>query len=384
MTTGATFAVRYAPLTFAAGEHKRLRQHLSEVFRYTQILPVGGAADLRLDPRTARLVRGGHVLAADALRQICAGLAPGLYGALAHISGLRHPGHGGTPISVAAAVDMYNRAVALRADACLANRSRMVLDLKARRLDGLIGAKYSYIDNLTFDEHAREVLRASPFTVRFSHGLLLGRHMTLMYLGEAPVFTVTAAGGCDAYYAGYWFANGETSGASKACAGVCLYRNDIGARALGVPTRLPGVKHVGADFRERLTQLFEGVVAKAAELANMRDRVQALPAQRLGFSGKAADDRQVQQRWITRLVRAGLPTGIAKEIATTTMYYGAHDDLSKTPAPLSAAALSRRSLYDLATVLMYRARQLGAANGGRLERVAYSIMSGRLTVGDQK
>lgn len=368
----ATLVVRPPTRIFGPGQGKRLRQHLDAVFTQTQLLEIESCEQLGLTP--AGRLADGSCLTTDALRQICGQLAPGLYTALMQLSGGYPPAKAYIPVSVPTAVQMYNAALGLRGDVVLAGQ-RLVRHLEAKRIDGLIGRRYQFFDNATFLEHIRDVLTNGPFPVQFYQGVLWGRQLWVVYRNPTPLFSLPFAEGEDVYYGGYWFSNSEISGGNRVAAGVCLYRGDLDIRAVGCPYRAPAVKHVGDDFKQRISGLFELVVEKARELPQLEGCLNTMRRQTLGYTGNAAADNEQRQRWAAKLVRGGVPLKLAREVVAHAAYFGAHDDLSRAPDVFTAAVVRQRTLYDLVTVLMYRAKELGPKSGERLERVAYNLIT---------
>ena len=383
MPTKPTLFVRPEVRRYGPGEAARLASDLLASSTSTLVEEVASASSLRLKPDGS--VAGGRRYTVEGLRQVCQVACPGLFQVVADMAGTGRRtarDDGDVPGSIVDATAIFNRVIELRFDSLFAARQRLIVDLRARTIDGLLGPGYTQIENVEVFERAAEAALQAGDQV-LDRATLAGRLMTARFASLSPLFSIDAPPGVDgddAFHAGTHLVNSEVGGESTLRAAPALRRARDGTCSLG--RWLGGRRvHAGREFRRKAETMFAEAAAAEPDAARTRAAMLALRAASLGLAGDTVRRAERLEAIVSRLRDAGLQLTVARRVALDAAYRGAYGPPGQVPAgpdDLTAAA-GRRSSFDLYAALTAAGRDLydhGQHEGP--ERAAHALLHGRM------
>ena len=171
--------------TYAAGEQAALAAKLAAMDRVTQTPYIGALAQVQLDHEGK--LPGGYRYTSTAFKQVCGLACPGLHQAVVDLSGIRRTSvQPRYDYSFADAVEVFNKALRIRYQERFDGKIRLIKDVKRHLVEGVMGPKYNFLENLAIYELSRDSMVASQVKVRFLEAILEGRRLMLRFVHVRP------------------------------------------------------------------------------------------------------------------------------------------------------------------------------------------------------
>lgn len=347
---------------------------LREMDTHTSLQSFNDCSDLQLD-REARTLRGSYRMTSAAWSQISQVIAPGLSKLLPDLAGATTRSEGDELlVDAVQAIRFWNSLVDLRFP--LFAKLRMILNDRDRTIEGLVGGRHQYLENLALYQEVVERLNTyHPGTVMYA-SLLVGRRLAIWFRNQQPLLTRTVDGQAWSAYAGFYFTNGEATGTSVRGTravftpyGVCLgpYKR------YGRKTR-----HVGHNFAARLGTM----LADVCQIELTEDRIAQGLDGLLEKSLKLPENgsRELRDARFKKLTHSltvlGVPKPLAVEIVEMSAAVGRRQG-TRSFEQVSGQAQSQRTLLDLFVPLLWTARKVNMARRERMEQAAFEMLEGR-------
>ena len=73
---------------------------------------------------------------------------------------------------------------------------RLIKDVNRHLVEGVMGPKYNYLENLALYDLAKDAMASSPVRVRFLEAVLEGRRLLLRFVHDRPLFVVNTSPWC--------------------------------------------------------------------------------------------------------------------------------------------------------------------------------------------
>ena len=298
--------------SYADHEEPVLVAKLADVDRVTQTPYVGNLSQIQLD-HEGRLP-SGYRYTSTAFKQICALACPGLNQAVIDLSGVRRTSDQPRgDYSFADAIEVFNKALRIRYAERFDGKVRLIKDVNRRLVEGVMGPKYSYLENRSLYDIAKDAMASSPVRVRFLEAVLEGRRLMLRYVHTKPLFVMDAGPGADGdrFSGGYHISNSEIGGEASVRVTTLLHSHRATTTSLGpFPGRGP-LAHTGKDFIIRLKRIFVRALAINQDGPLLARRMQALLGLPLSLG---SEERQREERLddlSLLLHRQNIPRGLA-------------------------------------------------------------------------
>jgi hypothetical protein len=363
---------------FARRQEAALARALDEAVRDTLIDEVSGLADVQLAPDGT--LAGGYRYTSTALRQVANLVGPGLYPLVVDLSGsVRDPERPREDYSFELARRTFNRMVELRLNR-LVGTHRLIRDTRGKTIDGVLGPRYSPIDNAEIFAQTKAAAASSVFPSIFLEAELTGRRLMLRFVHDHALFGILGDAGPIGYQTGLHVANSEVGGESTVRAATILRRMDDGTTSMG---RFLGGRrvHSGTGLARRVAMVFGEVAAHEPVACKLEARILALRAKTLGLGFDLDADRQARVRELAdRLAVRGVPKRSALQAVTAAMYCGDSGHGVSMPMLLSRTALEGRTAFDLYCALTAQAAALYATSREAVEQAAYNLLQGRISL----
>lgn len=377
----AVYRAHSQDLGEANGEPELL-QELQRSFRSTSLRPLKHPQEVMLD-QDCRVLRTFHY-STPALSAVCRLLGRGLTQLVFDLGGVERPGSVRRPVDLEMAMRIFNDTVKLRFDTKLKGR-QLVMDRQYARIDGLVGPRYELYQNLELYEHANQWLAKGPVPVKFHEAILMGRRLALRYRTESALFEVpTQRKTGEPFFGGYHLGNSETGDYSIRAA-VVIIRQWCDNKALAEFAEGGRVNHIRSkQFEQRLYRLLERVQLQACAATTLKGHVLRLMAKPLGLGQSEENQATRSQQLLQRLERFGMSTQLAKRVFERMLTSGSYRADSVVEASLRKAELweqySRRTEYDVFNAITFVAKALSMDSQERLERLAYQLMLGKISL----
>lgn len=368
--------VRPTITTFLHHEGERLGRTLRDLDQSTSVHPVHSEREFQLD--ADGLAGGEYHFTSYAFSQTAQIIAPGLSKLLPDISGaLVLPDDRQDLVDGPMTIDLWNKLVDLRFP--LFQRHRVIRNEETKTIEGLIGHKHQYLENMALYRYVSETLQNDQPNVKMYAAQLLGRRFAVWYRSDRPMFEVPMGVARWPFYYGYYFTNGEATGVSVRGTlaiftpkGICLgpYKA-FGGR----------VTHTGRDFFQRLGRMFTTVIDADLPTAVIREGAEALAVQSLGFIAdmKQAQRKQQAKKLVYSLSHIGVPQLLAKEVVAEGLAVGVSDSRA-TPLQNIGRVYAGRTLLDLFVPLLRLARQIDLSRREKIEQAAFEMLVGHFLV----
>lgn len=360
---------------FSRDREPALEAALRELVECTLVRDVDRARDLELGLDGVLL--GGYRFTSLALKQVCALACPGLYQAITDLAGCgRGPDAERSDYSFQEAVRIFNRVMAVRFEGRFAARIRLLVNLRTKLIDGVLGPRYVLVDNAEIYERARAAASEGARPMVFHQATLTGRRLQLRFVEPGPLFQLPGAPP-EVFQAGMHFANSEVGGESSVRAAILLVRARGGGAAMG--SYLGGRRvHTGKDFVARLGTLFAAAAAVEFDPARLRGRMEQLRQQPLGLDADP-DRRRDRLRTLGAILHEH---HIGRTIAHRALLQCVHSGAApvEPPYPAGEQMVRSRTVYDLYCALTSSGQVLYATAQEAIEQVAYAILSGRVRI----
>ena len=258
---------------FRRGEAASLESCLVETDRMTSVYPIASPVELQLT-RQGRTKRGDFRYTSYGFYQLAGLLGPGLGRFLPDLAGM-NPRQAVNCVDGEQAIRIFNDLIDLRLS--LFEQYRLVRNESLRVIEGLVGSRHRFLENLTMLRLAHDAL---PQTCEFYGGVLVGRRLALWFRSREPLFVIDLPA---------WPVLGITECRGDRCHASGVQHYILGG-AYHPPYRRFGfrVTHAGRDFDARLGQLF-GEVYNEPPLAEIREGVLKAKATRLGLRTTAIE-----------------------------------------------------------------------------------------------
>lgn len=358
--------------------------------RETQPVVIDREQDVLLDHYG--YIQGRYRLTVAALSQLCSELCPGLANVILSIAGARKrsTSHSNEAYSVRRAINTLNDMIRFRFSV-LKGRARLVIDRRAKHIEGIVGPKYHFLSNLElFSRVEKYLAQAAVQECQFYEAILAGRRMLLRYRNLEPTFRCVLPTSTkeEKFYSGWHFSNGELGDCSVKGA-AALFRGLDGACSISGYSDETRLVHLrGRKFEFKLGVLMGSVREQVYDLSALEDGMPRLAGRPLGFSTKREDCDRRRSQLLSILSKAGAPKKAADEALDSTLVHGASYYYKTDPGEYSrgigrgdaVASLAVRTEFDLYANLCGIARSHPPDQRERLEQVAYKLLTCDLTL----
>lgn len=372
---------------FGPKDERKLVRELDEKFKHLSVEEVESPKAVSLDAE-GRLP-GGLRFTAGAFAQLCGILSPGLYKVIADVAGLtRAPDTGADEYSFTEAVRFFNRMVDLRFSARIDGKVRLLVDLKAKQVDGLATATYAHLDNSDLYARAREAVDGADGRYVFDSATLRGRLFTVRFAEAEPSFSLPIPDGLgrdgedrDSFRHGLYFVNSEVAGESSVRGAPFLQRCLDGTFSLGYCFGDRALSHSGKRFYDNVSRLLGEAASYSPDRAKSKSYVQALSARPLEVFTEDVDRPREANRAIkSRLQEHGLSAEQAGAAIRDVIYRGAYG-IGRDVTLRGPSAVAVRTRFDLYSALTTLSRDYSATNQERVAHVAHLLLIGRIKLG---
>lgn len=355
---------------FHSGQAADLDRYLLHVERNTTAHPISDESELMLGT-DGSTQRGGYHYTVVSFRQLAQVIAPGLSTLLPDLSGaVRRKGIGDDLLDAVQARRIFNDLVQLRFSQL--SSYRLLRNETDKTIDGLIGHKHRSLENRTLLLAAND---AVPDDVIFHAGSVIGRKVVLWYRSQHPMFSISLGDEPWPFFYGYYFHNGEATGTSVR-GGLTVF-TPIGT-CLSPITKNHRVTHVGRDFNQRLSKMFQFILNEPVDVDQYHAGVDQLLETPLGYG--SLDDRAQKNRERT-IVRAlgelGIPQRWAADCLNEALYVG-RAGKQRRPVGRVDQLFASRTTFDLFCPVIRLARALPTNRREKIEQAAYKILIGKL------
>ena len=353
-----------------------LYEHLRWMETHTTVSHPRDFTDLQLD-ENGRTIAGGYRFTSTAFFQTAQIVAPGFSRFLPDISGnIVLPDGEDALIDGGMSTYVWNEMVEMRYSRFC--QHQVIKNEDSKTIEGLIGGKHQYLENLSLYQMAGEALQTYKPDVQMYAAQLTGRRLALWYRDAKPMYRLTIEDEDWPFYSGYYFTNGEATGLAVRGTLAIFTKKGI---CLGPYKRRGGrVTHTGKDFFQRLGQMFTGVTSVEVPVAELREGAESLLTKSLGF--EVSMNKQQRSNQTKKLLHALGHLGIAKNLAKEVIEAGltAGRSLGRAdyfPLQQVERLYASRTLIDLFVPLMAIARKLDLSRREKFEQAAYEMLTGR-------
>lgn len=338
----------------------QLTTELDRMNGNTQVLSPESIRSVRLEPRTLATAYGLRY-SSYAFTRVCKLLAPGLSKVVQNVAGDARPTDTSAEFfSRASACNIFNEVASLRFGPLLSNY-QMVIDAKAKRVEGFLGPKTHYLEASSFMELVESIIFDSDSVVEFAGASLVGRRLFLRYLKADDIDTIDGA-----YRQGYAFCIDEAG--DDAIRAYLLYqRMTDGSACLQAPSKFrQRQRRTGSRFAIKLRQLLVGVLRP--DPLDIAESLEELADTLLFDEPDEMYLAQERRRWIQTLRMANVPAEIAE--ATVGSLFLPRVELGRPP-PVSE--ILERTELDLFRALIGYAQGRSQRLRELLESVAFQV-----------
>jgi hypothetical protein len=347
--------------------------------RNTAIRPVTSAESLLLNRRGQ--LPDGYRYTSTAFRQVCSATAHGLRPLVLHLAGVKQDKLApAEAYSFSDAIDVFNLAVRRKFLARELSRCQMVLDLRTKLVDGLLGPTAVALENGVLLQCASEVAQSSGRELSFQLASLTGRRMLVRFVEPTPVVTYQNVGlrREDTYYSGFQLTNSGISGESiRVCP--ILYR-PLDQTTIMMTARGDSIvlTHVGRNLVSRLKRLFVRLAARLPIIAQSAQKIADLQLASLRLDVDREIRGQQVERLIAHLRDYDIPRSLARQIVDCAICYGSGVTRQADASMLTRREMESRNWCDMLHGVTMVAKQLPWSKREVLERFAYQILTGKV------
>jgi len=366
-------------VTFSHRQAEDLSSHLRQMDTGTSVYPVSDATEFQLDEEGRTRV-GGYRFTSSAFFQTAQIVAPGLSRFLPDLSGsIPLPDEYADLVDGRLAISLWNELVDLRFPRFRFHR--VIRNEDGKTIEGLMGSKHQYLENLALYQYANEAMQNHQPSVRMYAAQLIGRRLALWFRNQTPMFSIQVGEEAWPVYYGYYFTNGEATGTSVRGTLAIFTRKGI---CLGPYKRRGGrVTHTGKDFFQRLGKMFTGVTSAEVPEEAIREGAESLLTKSLGFTVEM--DRQGRRDQTKMLVHTlshlGVPQNLAAEVVEEGLTVGRSlGQANFRPMEQVDRLYASRTTIDLFVPLLGLAKKLDLSRREKLEQAAFEILTDRFLV----
>lgn len=361
---------------FTANQSRELAEYLQTLDQRTSVRSLNDVEELHLN-ENGQTLRDEYRFSSHAFRQAAQIVCPGLSKMLPDISGtVQLKDERDRLVDGRCAVRIWNDLVDLRFP--LFERYRIIRNDHDRTIEGFVGQKHQYLENLWLYHEVSDLIAHTHPTVTMYAATMNGRRFSIWFRSSIPMFTLAVDEQLWPFYSGYYFTNGEATGTSVRGTlavftpkGVCLgaYRR-FGKR----------VTHIGRDFMSRLGEMFSSVLQGEVPVDKLRAGADALLTRSLGFPlDSNKEQRKERSKKISHsLGLLGVQKNLAVEIVEKALAAGRHHGMDTQSWSQVNQLYASRTLLDLLVPLLWVARKVDIVRREKLEQAAFEILTGRL------
>ena len=354
----------------------KLERELREVDEGTVIYPPSSADDLMLKVNGATMAHGNRYTV-PAFNSVAQAIAPGLSLLVPNIAGInRRPRSSRESFSRKEAIRIFNAVVDLRFEDDL-SLCQLVVNERDGHIEGLLGPKTHYLENLTLFQMIQDMLGDTADT-EFCEGLVAGRHLMLRYTHTEALTTIEGEEP-DAFYYGYHFANSESGDASVRAAPL-VYRALDGTGSL-IHLKESGRQfHTGKDFSAKLAHLISSVLLTDTDNARLCASLLSMSEQTLDLDPETPGALKQQMGSLEQSLRhdtKAVTNAMARNIVKHAVYvgsYGAEPDTDVEYLTHRNSVIRGRTQFDVYNAITREAQRLAIPVREGVERTAHDYM----------
>lgn len=346
--------------------------HLRRSDADTLVAPLMQLEELELT-LTGEAKQDGYRYTSVGFGQICQMLASGLSTLLPgtvdeNRSGIDDP----EQHDLVLAITTFNAYLTLRAKQMA--RIRLVRHTPTKLIHGIVGAQYTFTENADVYAVLAETVRRSTIKMRFVGGVTVGRRMSVWFRSVQPVFKLTIDNMSHDFWVGYYFCNGEVTGASLQATQVIYNRFGCCLR----PHAAGKERHSGRDFAQRAAYLFERVVDREWNLQQYQEHLYRLRETSLGVVGTEEERAKQVRKLVEAVSRRRVPQKVAADFVNQALAVGADVKERQPYERMNGAMIANRNGYDLFCALVRGAKKLGMDRREQVEMAAYEVFTGKI------
>lgn len=336
----------FAPVTvlkFTSSQLDDCRLFLEARVADTERIPVVDVRQL-LMTADGRLAENGYRFNAIGFAALANSLMAGLVGVFNDLAGETRNRFTESNESgeLAAAASIYNTALRSRFDSI--RERTLLVDHRAKTIEGCLGIEHKFLDNAVFFNTIAEEIDAAQNAAVFSRAEIIGRELRVYYLNTQSRRTDLYQDARHTFAGGWYFSNREDAGLSMRAAN-CLFTKF--GPAVDGRTRTNNLRHTGADFFGRATVLIRQAVNAGLDMDDARKAIQRLNSVLLNFSEDRATFDAALDQWTNHLGQFKVGRDVAKHIARNAAIVGC-DLTPKNPMEAyTDEKLRARTMYDL-------------------------------------
>jgi hypothetical protein len=377
--------VNPAPKRFSMSQEVAFVQELEDLDRHSVMWQMTKPEDIQLNQQ-AEIGPQKLRLTTLALYQLCQSVCPGLYGFVRELSGVhRRMDESRGDYSFAESIDVINRIVRRRFDSRLHGKV-LLRNTKYGTIDGVLTPGYKWLSNLRLYEMTKEAMRQCNPEPVFWEAQIGGRWLLLRFCNTQPYFQFDTPGinigtmaqiptTTERFYVGYHFSNDELGRAMVRGAPYILRKN--GHTAALASLDLKGrVRHAGAGFEERLTQL---LVRTTDPMPSPDDYIASMVGmlnKNLGLGHKLQrEESKARQKIAEKLAKKELPVTVTKRIIAS---------LCSNPSIMAPDVTdfrnTDRTVFDLYVAMGREAKNLPIRLRESVEQLAYELLLNKISL----
>lgn len=378
--------VNPVPKQFSMSQEMDFVKELEDSDRHSVMWQLSRPEDIVLDSQAEIGTKPKFKLTTLALYQLCQNVCPGLYGFVRELSGVhRTVDEARSDYSIEDCVDIINRTIRRRFDSRLHGKV-LLRNTKCGTIDGVLSPGYRWLSNLRLYEMTREAINHCESKPVFWEAQLSGRWLLLRYCNTKPYFSFSLPGEnvnnheqlpgiTERFYTGYHFSNDELGRATVRGAPFLLRKD--GLTAALAPLEAKGrVRHSGASFEERLTQLLASTVDHVPSADKYESAVTDLLYQNLGLGNKLhKEEIKTRQKLVDKLVRKEIPVIVIRRIVGS---------LCTQPGFACRTKFEFRNVdkskFDLYVAMGREAKTLPIRLRESVEQLAYELLFNKVTL----
>ena len=365
----ASAASVFAPvvsLAFAAPQYADCKDFLAQRTVSTECVPLADEAQILLSV-DGRLAESGYRFNSIGFDAVSRTLCSGLTALFNDLSGENYHGavNENRPISLPAAVGIYNAAVRVRFDSL--RERNLLVNHQECAVDGFLGLAHRFLDNSAFLNLVASTLATAAPTAEFSRAEIVGRELRLFFIDPTSRTEMLHADDSHAFAAGWYFSNREDAG-NAIRAARCIFTK-FGPAVASSSTKTK-VVHAGSDLLGRTAVLISNVASTPIDMTAVAQCVKNLLQTPLGFTAVKSEFEVVQQKWVNYLGRFGIRADLARTISKNAAIVGADLHPRDPFEAYTRSGLSSRTGYDLLCSILRQSRQEYATYRDLLQSVA--------------
>jgi hypothetical protein len=180
------------------------------------------------------------------------------------------------------------------------------------------------------------------------------------------------------FYHGYYFRNSETTGTSVRGTLAVYTKQGI---CLAPFTKDSGVTHIGRDFNQRLSKMFQHIIGADVPVDEFTKGIDKLLTTSLGYVDLDEKARRAfARKAVSSLHQLGLSQGWAKEIFDATLKCGRVEPRDLKPYRDARRLFASRTFFDMLCPIVRMAVRLPSHRREGVEQVAYKVLTGKLSM----